>query len=140
MELDVKSDCAGVDWAALTETLKCVGMAYDEPEVHKKAFEASHTTVFVYHAGRLIGFGRAISDGVYQAAIYDVAVLPEFQGKGVGKRIISAILSRLSHCNVILYSAPGKEEFYQTHGFRKMKTGMALFKQRAAMADKGFTE
>ena len=35
----------------------------------------------------LIGFGRAISDGEYQGAIYDVAVLPENQGKGVGRVI-----------------------------------------------------
>jgi GNAT superfamily N-acetyltransferase len=140
MEFDVKQDCAGVDWKTVSETLKCVGMAYHEPDVHRRAFEASHTTVFVYHADRLIGFGRAISDGVYQAAIYDCAVLLEFQGKGIGKIIMNKILSQLSHCNVILYASPGKEGFYQTHGFRKMKTGMAHFKKDAAMRELGFTE
>ena len=140
MEIDVKQDCAGVDWKKVTEILKCVGMGNHEPEVHKRAFEASHTTVFVYHAGRLIGFGRAISDGAYQAAIYDCAVLPEFQSKGIGTTIMKNIMSRISHCNVILYAAPGKEGFYQRHGFRKMKTGMALFKKGLAMRDSGFTE
>ena len=140
MEIDVKNDCAGVDWTAVSETLKCVGMAYDEPDVHRRAFEASHTTVFVYYADRLIGFGRAISDGVYQAAIYDCAVIPEFQGKGVGTTIMKNILPRISHCNVILYASPGKEGFYQKHEFRKMKTGMALFKKGAAMRERGFTE
>jgi len=140
MEIDVSQDCAGVDWKAVSETLKCVGMAHYEPDVHRRAFEASHTTVFVYHADRLIGFGRAISDGVYQAAVYDCAVFPEFQGKGIGKTIMNYILSHLSHCNVILYATPGKEGFYQKHGFRKMKTGMALFKECAAMRERGFTE
>ena len=140
MEVDVKQDCAGVDWKTVSETLKCVGMAYDEPDVHRRAFEASHTTIFVYHADRLIGFGRAISDGVYQAAIYDCAVLPEFQGKGIGTTIMQSILPRISHCNVILYASPGKEGFYQTHGFRKMKTGMAHFKKGVAMRERGFTE
>jgi ribosomal protein S18 acetylase RimI-like enzyme len=140
MEVDVTQDCAGVDWKTVSETLKDVGMAYDEPDVHRRAFEASHTTVFVYHADRLIGFGRAISDGVYQAAIYDCAVLPDFQGKGIGTTIMKNILSRISHCNVILYASPGKEGFYQTHGFRKMKTGMAIFKKGAAMREGGFTE
>ena len=96
--------------------------------------------MFVYHADRLIGFGRAISDGVYQAAIYDCAVLPEFQGKGIGTIIMKNILPRISHCNVILYASPGKEGFYQTHGFRKMKTGMAHFKKGVAMRERGFTE
>jgi len=122
MEVDVKQDCIGVDWKTVSETLKSVEMAYCEPDVHRKAFEASHTTVFVYHADRLIGFGRAISDGAYQATIYDCAVLPEFQGKGVGTTIMKNILPRISHCNVILYATPGKEGFYQTLGFLRMKT------------------
>jgi ribosomal protein S18 acetylase RimI-like enzyme len=140
MEIEVKQDCAAVNWKTISETLKRVGMAYHEPDVHKIAFEASHTTVFVYYADQLIGFGRAISDGAYQAAIYDCAVLPEFQGKGIGTLIMKNILSRVSHCNVILYASPGKEGFYQKHGFRKMKTGMAHFKKGESMRESGFTE
>jgi ribosomal protein S18 acetylase RimI-like enzyme len=140
MEFDLKQDCTGVDWKVVSDTLKRVGMAYYEPDLHKKAFEASHTTVFIYHDDRLIGFGRAISDGVYQAAIYDCAVLPEFQGKGIGKTIMDNILSQVSHCNVILYASPGKEGFYKKQGFRRMKTGMAQFKKSEAMRESGFTE
>jgi ribosomal protein S18 acetylase RimI-like enzyme len=140
MEVDIKQDCTGVDWKAVSETLKCVDMAYYEPDVHRRAFEASHTTVFVYHADQLIGFGRAISDGTYQAAIYDCAVLPEFQGKGIGTTIMKNILPRISHCNIILYATPGKEGFYQTLGFQKMKTGMAHFKESESMRERGFTE
>jgi ribosomal protein S18 acetylase RimI-like enzyme len=140
MKVDVKQDCAGVDWKKVSETLKCVGMAYYEPDVHRRAFEASHTTVFVYYADRLIGFGRAISDDVCQAAIYDCAVLPEFQGKGIGTTIMKNILPRISHCNAILYASPGKEGFYKKNGFRKMKTGMAHFKKGVAMRERGFTE
>jgi len=55
-------------------------MAYYKPGVLRRTFEARHTTVFVYHDDLLIGLGRAISDGVYQNAIYDCAVLLEFQG------------------------------------------------------------
>jgi predicted N-acetyltransferase YhbS len=88
----------------------------------------------------LIGFGRAISDGAYQAAIYDCAVLAEYQGEGIGTKIMQNILPRVSHCNVILYSSPGKEGFYQKHGFRKMKTGMALFSKKVSMKERGFTE
>ncbi len=28
MKIDVKQDCIGIDWMAVSETLKCVGMAY----------------------------------------------------------------------------------------------------------------
>jgi ribosomal protein S18 acetylase RimI-like enzyme len=140
MKVDVKHDCIGVDWKTVSDTLKHVGMAYHEPDVHRRAFEASHTTVFVYRADVLIGFGRAISDGVYQAAIYDCAVHPEFQGRGIGTAIVKQILTRLSQCNVILYASPGREGFYQKLGFRRMRTGMALFANNEAMRDAGFTE
>ena len=62
------------------------------------------------------------------------------QGKGIGTIIMENILPRISHCNVILYASPGKEGFYQKLGLRKMKTGMALFKNSQAKREAGFTE
>jgi len=133
MGLKIKTDCSEVDWQAIADLLKKVGMAYHESEVHQRAFEASHTTVFICEESQLIGFGRAISDGEYQGAIYDVAVLPEAQGKGVGKLIVQTILDRLPNCNIILYATPGKEGFYKRLGFGLMKTGMAVFTSPQAM-------
>ncbi|WP_136806061.1 GNAT family N-acetyltransferase [Desulfosediminicola flagellatus] len=140
MNLITTYDCTDIDWQTISETLKSVGMAYYEPEKHKKAFQASHTTVFVYDAKTLIGFGRAISDGAYQAAVYDCAVVKEYQGRGIGRIIVEKILEKIADCNVILYAAPGKEGFYEKQGFRKMKTGMALFNNSDSMKDRGFTE
>lgn len=88
----------------------------------------------------MIGFGRAISDGAYQAALYDCAVTHEYQGKGLGRLIVHELLKYLKGFNVILYASPGKEGFYEKQGFRKMKTGMAFFIHRESMSEKGFTE
>lgn len=140
MTLKAKFDCSDVDWQTVTDILKRVGMAYHAPEVHAKAFTASHTTVFIYDKDRLIGFGRAISDGAYQAAIYDCAVLPEYQGQKIGAMIMDLILESVAGCTVILYAAPGKEGFYKKQGFSKMKTGMAKFIKQDAMREKGFIE
>jgi ribosomal protein S18 acetylase RimI-like enzyme len=140
MELNIKLDCADVNWQFVAETLKLVGMAYAEPAAHQKSFENSQVTVFIRREGQLIGFGRAISDGVFQAAIYDVAILPEYQTQGIGTIIIKTIMDKFSNCNFILYAAPGKEGFYQTLGFRKMKTGMALFLKTEQMKERGFTD
>ncbi|MDJ0782237.1 MAG: GNAT family N-acetyltransferase [Desulfosarcinaceae bacterium] len=140
MKIRVEHDCAGVDWKRVAEILASVGMAHYDPETHRTAFEASHTTVFLYHGDRLIGFGRAISDGAYQAAVYDCAVLDAFQGRGLGRTIMAHMVSALAHCNIILYASPGKEGFYQKQGFRKLKTGMARFVSDSAMRARGFTE
>ena len=140
MNLKTQYDCLNIDWNRVSEILKEVNMASFEGDVHKRCFENSHTVIFVFDNEKLIGFGRAISDGIYQAAIYDVAVLPEYQGKKIGSLIVEHILNSLPQCNFILYASPGKEAFYEKLNFRKMKTGMALFRYPEMMQKKGFTE
>lgn len=138
MKLKIVTDCYGVDWKVIAESLKKVSMAYHEPEVHRRAFEASHTAVFIYDDSQLVGFGRVLSDGEYQGAIYDVVVLPEVQGKGIGKIIMQTIVDRLPNCNLVLYATPGMEGFYKKLGFGVMTTGMAVFTTPQAM--KKFTK
>jgi len=140
MNLKITNDCVDINWNYVSSILEKVGMSHFEGEMHKKAFENSHTVVFAFDDDKLIGFGRAISDGVYQAAIYDVAVLPEYQGKKIGATIIDSILKRIPTCNAILYASPGKEIFYEKQNFKKMKTGMALFLNSDKMKLRGFTE
>lgn len=140
MELQIKKDCSDVDWQIVADTLERVGMAHFAPEVHAKAFTASHTVVFIYDGDKLVGFGRAISDGAYQAAVYDCAVLPEYQGRKLGGMIMNAVLEGVAGCSVILYAAPGKEGFYEKQGFSRMKTGMARFTKPDIMREKGFIE
>ena len=36
MDVDIKQYCAGVDWKAVSDTLKCVGMAYHELDVRRE--------------------------------------------------------------------------------------------------------
>ena len=141
MHIDIRTDSNTVDWRQVAATLKEVGMGHHAPEVHEQAFAASHTTVFAWQGEAMIGFGRAISDGVCHAALYDVAVRPAFQGQGIGTRIVAAILAGLPPtCTVILFASPGKEPFYRTLGFRRMLTGMARFGDPPTMAARGFTD
>ena len=43
----------------------------------------SYYNVSVYDNEKLIGFGRVISDGVLHAMIYEMIVLPEYQGEKI---------------------------------------------------------
>ncbi len=140
MDLKWQFDTSNINWATVVEILKKVNMGYHTPEVHQRAFGNSHTVVFVFHNHTLVGFGRAISDGEYQAAIYDVAVEPTYQGLGIGKTILANILKNLPNSSVILYASPGKEAFYEKANFSRLKTGMALFTNQTLMRNKGFIE
>ena len=140
MNIRIQDDCKNVDWNRVPKILKEVCMTYYDADSHKKAFENSHTVVFAFEGDKLIGFARAISDGVFQSAVYDVAVQPEYQGKKVGAKIMNALLEKAPQCNFILYASPGKEGFYDKHNFKKMKTGMGLFVKEERMRSKGFIE
>ena len=140
MNLHFQYSIENIDWQQVVETLKSVGMGYRTPEVHLRAFANSEIVVFVFDDDKMIGFGRTISDGEYQAAIYDVAILPEYQGKGIGKMLIKSIIERLPNYNIILYASPGKEKFYEKDNFRRMKTGMARFAKADIMQNLGFTD
>ena len=140
MNLRLQLDTKNINWDLVVDTLRNVGMAFYTSEAHMRAFMNSHTVVFVFDEEALVGFGRAISDGEYQAAIYDVAVHTDYQGKGIGRLIIQTIVENNPTCNFILYASPGKERFYEKEGFKRMKTGMALFLNSERMQEKGFTE
>lgn len=134
--IDFNSD--NINWEEVCEVLHKAGLSTRSADETQKAFEGSYLKVFVFHEERLVGTGRAISDGVYQAAIYDIAVLPEYQGKGIGRRIIENLHKKLEGFNIILYANPTAENFYKKLGYSKMLTGMARFKNEAVMREKGF--
>lgn len=78
----------------------------------------------ILHQGRIIGMGRAISDGFSDAYIQDVAVLKVFRGLGLGGELISCLVEALSRRGlewIALVAQPGTESFYRRQGFRPME-------------------
>jgi len=136
-KLNIQENCEDIDWMEVRHCLRTVDMAYRDPELHRQAFNNSYAVVFLREGKRLIGFGRAISDGAYQAAVYDVAVLPPYQRQGLGTLIMERLLVRLADCNVILYANPGREDFYLKLGFRPLLTGMGKFLKPAVLKARG---
>ena len=101
-------------------------------------FTASMFRCFVYDAGRLVGVGRALADGIDCSYLCDIAVHPDYQGQGLGKEIVTRLrdLSR-NHRKIILYAAPGKDGFYLKLGFKRMLTAMAIFQDQAGAVEAG---
>jgi len=87
---------------------------------------------FVFEEGVLIGAGRAVADGVDCSYLCDIAVHPDFQGRGIGREIIVKLRDlSAGHKKIILYANPGKEGLYRKLGFRLMRTAMAVFSDEA---------
>lgn len=88
MNISIEFGTENIDWVALCEIFSLAPLGTREPEKLKLAAENSYLVCSAYVNERIIGFGRAISDGQYQSAIYDVVVLPDYQNQGVGKSIL----------------------------------------------------
>ena len=82
----------------------------------------SHSTVVVslWNNNRLIGFGRATSDLVFRAVLWDVVIAPDHQGLGMGKLIIEAILTnkKINSVEKIYLMTTNCSEFYEQLGFK----------------------
>ena len=77
---------------------------------------------------------------MWRAAIYDVAVLPEYQGKGVGSKIIRHLINAAKVDVIMLYAVPGKSKYYERFGFRKMATAMAIMPNEEEARKRGLLE
>lgn len=134
-----ETEISGLDWNRAAEVFYRAPLGQREPATLARAFHNSYAHVFVYDKAKLIGLGRALCDGEYQAGIYDVVLLPEYQKKGIGKEIITQLCKRLPVPNIILYAVPGREGFYRKCGFKKMLTAMAVLHPLAGSPD-GYLE
>jgi GNAT superfamily N-acetyltransferase len=78
---------------------------------------------------RIVGAGRAVADGRDCACLCDIAVLRGLQGRGLGREIVGKLVDLCRfHRKIILYAMPGREQFYEQFGFKRMATAMACFR------------
>jgi ribosomal protein S18 acetylase RimI-like enzyme len=121
-----------VDWGELSALYRVAPLGDKPPESLRTVFGNSMFMCFVYDGGRLVGAGRALADGLDTAYIADVAVHPDHQGRGLGSAIIRRLVDESAgHKKVLLYANPGTEGFYSNLGFLRMKTAMAIWRDRA---------
>jgi len=105
----------------------------------QKVFSNSMFKCFVYENARLVAAGRALADGADCSYICDIAVLPTYQGTGLGKQVVSHLVERSrGHKKIILYAVPGKEPFYKKFGFLRMRTAMAIFENQQKHLERGY--
>ena len=95
-----------------------------DPSFVQRIIDGSYCFAIALKFGKVIGMGRAISDGVSDAYVQDVVVLTEFRGMGVGVLIMDEIIRHLKENNInwiSLISEPKANSFYQRYGFTHMK-------------------
>jgi ribosomal protein S18 acetylase RimI-like enzyme len=130
-----------VDWNELSALYRAAPLGDKSAQWLRTAFGNSRLRCFARDAGRLVGAGRALADGVDCAYLCDIALLPSHQGLGLGRAIVQRLLEQVrGHRKIILYAVPGKEGFYRALGFRRMTTAMAIFDDQAAAMARGYLQ
>jgi N-acetylglutamate synthase-like GNAT family acetyltransferase len=83
------------------------------------AIANSDPVVTVWDGARTIGFARATSDGIYRATIWDVLIHPDYQGAGLGRKLVQTVLSHPKMCRVerIYLMTTHQQSFYERIGF-----------------------
>jgi ribosomal protein S18 acetylase RimI-like enzyme len=79
----------------------------------------SCSVVSAWQGGRLVGIGRATSDGVFRAVLWDVVVAEEHQGRGLGRRIVQALLASapVATSERVYLMTTNSSGFYERLGF-----------------------
>ena len=89
-------------------------------EVLLRLLENSYKVVIAREDEKVVGFITAISDGVLSAYIPFLEVLPEYQGKGIGKELFVRIKAELSNLYMIdLLCDEDLIPYYEKQGMMK---------------------
>ena len=104
----------------------------------ERALQGSLATFCVYDDGQPVGMARLLGDGGMSFYIKDFAVLPAYQGKGIGRALMQAMESYISErlqsgwaISLELISSKGREPFYEKFGFEQRPCdwdGAGMFK------------
>ena len=121
MEIEFRTELPSIDqfWK-LFQTTGWNDKYQLPPESLIQALQTSWFVLSAYEDKRLVGFGRLVSDGVLHAMVYELIVLPEYQGQGIGGKILEKLVERCKELGVRdiqLFCARGKREFYEKRGF-----------------------
>ena len=93
---------------------------YDDPRM------SSYFHIACYEEDRLIGYIDTVCNGVTDAYIQDLMVHPDYQGKGIGTRLMDMTIEHLKSKHIYMISVVFEERllpFYKRFGFEHMLCG-----------------
>ena len=119
------------------EVIESVGFkTYSKDQVEK----ALNNTMYMVKAmvdGKIAGIGRVVGDYSVVCCLSDICVKPEYQGKGIGLKIVTKLKEMIEDgvkerekMQIELTPTAGNEAFYQKAGFKYKPdkiTGMYLW-------------
>ncbi|MBI2779548.1 MAG: GNAT family N-acetyltransferase, partial [Gammaproteobacteria bacterium] len=70
---------------------------------------------------RLVGLARVLSDDKVCSWIAEVCVHPDWQGKGVGGKLLDMVINRFGHTAIYVEAFADQTEFFANRGIKPKK-------------------
>ena len=97
----------------------------------RKSLANSDVIISLWDGNEIVGFGRALSDGVFRAVLWDIVIDENHQGKGYGKLIVNNLLNsrKLKNTKKIYLMTTNKKLFYSQIDFKEVTTQSLLIRE-----------
>lgn len=118
------------DYELVREFLMEVGWEHrvGDPERFRAMIENTDRTVVAWDEQRVVGFGRALCDGVSNGYISMVAVAADRRGQGIGRKLVECLIDGDTNLTWVLRAGRGSEGFWKRMGFTNSSVAMELKK------------
>ena len=98
----------------------------------KIAISNSNPVVSAWNNEKLIGCARATSDGIYRATIWDVVIHQDYQGFGLGRKLVETVITHplLNRVERVYLTTTHQQKFYEKIGFKENSTTTMVLHNR----------
>ena len=97
----------------------------------KKCLANSDVIVSLWVGNEIVGFGRALTDGIYRGVLWDIVIDQNHQGKGFGSLIVKNLLSsqEIKDTKKIYLMTTNKKLFYSQFDFKEVNSQNLLIRE-----------
>ena len=97
----------------------------------KKCLANSDVIVSLWVGNEIVGFGRALTDGIYRGVLWDIVIDQNYQGKGFGTLIVNKLLTskKIKNTKKIYLMTTNKKLFYSQFDFKEVITQNLLIRE-----------
>ena len=97
----------------------------------KKCLGNSDVIVSLWVGNEIVGFGRALTDGIYRGVLWDIVIDQNYQGKGFGKLIVKSLLSskKIKNTKKLYLMTTNKKLFYSQLDFKEVTSQNLLIRE-----------
>ena len=97
----------------------------------KKCLANSDVIVSLWVGSEIVGFGRALTDGIYRGVLWDIVIDQNHQGKGFGTLIVKNLLSskNIKNTKKIYLMTTNKKLFYSQFDLKEVTSQDLLIRE-----------